>query len=153
LTAVLLEVSADRRPIEMIKAAGPKAVGILYGVVGGFGTAAVLVGVLIGFGILSVGSADRSTIPKAAPSQPAPGVPSAAIAPSPAPSTVGGAPPPAAGGKNAPPAPVNPPPAAAPTPTQFLKHPVEGKPAVLPNAGDKGAKPERGAKAERPAER
>jgi serine/threonine protein phosphatase PrpC len=61
LTVVLLEVSSHRRPIEIIGTTGPAARGALYGAVGGFGAAVALAIILVAFGFLSFGSADRPT--------------------------------------------------------------------------------------------
>jgi serine/threonine protein phosphatase PrpC len=75
LTVVLLEVSSHRRPFEIIKTAGPTALGALCGAIAGFGAAAALAGILIGFGVLRLGPADRQTINTPAPPQMSLGIP------------------------------------------------------------------------------
>jgi protein phosphatase len=91
LSAVLLEVSSHRRPIEIIKTAGPAARGILCGAIG-FGAAAALGGVLFVFGVLSFGPRG------VAPPQTSSGIPAAPAAAAAPPPTAAGHPPAATGG-------------------------------------------------------
>jgi serine/threonine protein phosphatase PrpC len=115
LTVVLLEVSSHRRPFEIIETAGPTALGALYGAVGGFSAAVALAIVLISFGFLSFGSADRQLNRPVAQPQTPPGI---------SPQNERPTPPPEDGHSTAPETPANLP----PTPKTTM--PQSGKPAA-----------------------
>jgi serine/threonine protein phosphatase PrpC len=133
LTVVLLEVSSHRRPIDIFEAVSPTARGALYGAAGGFGAAAALVGVLIGFGVLRIGHADRQPVNMASPPQTSLGSPPAKIEPV--------TPPPTTSGEQHP-APSNAPATPGPAPSNFLPpHAADGKSQTSPSGSGTKAQP------------